>query len=939
MYANVDQLLNKKDDLEMLIADNKPDIMLFTEVIPKAQKNPIEESQLKIDGYEHYPNFNFNDADLGLSGMRGVVIYVQESISSKKVSPSSPYKDHVWVELNLGRNGVLLCGCMYRSPTKEIEEKKKTTEAVCRVLGEMSGHRKQTLICGDFNYPEIDWENEYVSDSSEAIGPFIDTVQDNLLYQHVYKPTRYRTGNEPSLLDLVFTNEEGMIRELQHNPGLGESDHECIDFQIDICQTAETPPVKENYFKADYETIRGRLKRINWDEELSGDFLTAYERFENILRESKEGCTPKSGSKKKDTRNMYFTNEAVRKKDLKNKLWRKYKKSRSDYDYNRYKRAKNDLRCLTRELRSRFENNIVNDLKLAPKKFWSYVQSKTRVRNKIPTLKREDGNSAVTAQDKAEALNEFFASVFTNEDLGNLPCAPTYEGELLESFNITAEILLKKLQELKPGKSPGKDGWHPVFLKSIADLIAAPLAKLFQKSLDEGYVPAEWRMACITAIHKKDAKDICGNYRPVSITSIICKLMESIVRDQIVQHMATNNLFSKKQHGFVPDRNCMTNLLLCMEMWTQLVEEGLPIDIIYTDFAKAFDRVPHQRLLIKMKAMGITGKTLGWIKAFLSGRKQCVRVDDHYSSWRSVMSGIPQGSVLGPILFVIFINDMPKVVTSMCQLFADDAKIFRGISSKDDVALLQGDLDNLSEWSEKWQLAFNVGKCKSLHIGSRNTHHKYRMNGKGLEHIEEEKDLGVLIDEKLDFHRQAAAAIKKAKRVLGLVKRTFLNLDATTLPLLFTSLVRSHLEYGNVIWGPFSKGDIKAVEKVQRRATKMVREIAHLPYEERLKHLKLPSLVHRGRRGDMIQLHKIINDGVDIDKNIFLDFQSSTTRGHDRKLRKKRATKLARINVFSNRVVNDWNSLPPNVVNAATTNAFKNAIDEHWEDKIYDTPF
>ena len=215
---------------------------------------------------------------------------------------------------------------MYRSPNKEMEEKKKTTEAVCRVLGEMSGYRKQTLICGDFNYPEIDWKNEYVSDSSEAIGPFIDIVQDNLLYQHVYKPTPYRTGNEPSLLDLVFTNEEGMIRELQHNPGLGESDHECIDFQIDICQIAEPPPVKENYFKADYKTIWERLNRIDWEEELSGDFLTAYERFENILRESKEGCTPKSGSKKKDTRNMYFTNEAVRKKDLKNKLWRKYKK-------------------------------------------------------------------------------------------------------------------------------------------------------------------------------------------------------------------------------------------------------------------------------------------------------------------------------------------------------------------------------------------------------------------------------------------------------------------------------------------------------------------------------------------------------------------------------------------------------------------------------------
>ena len=509
----------------------------------------------------------------------------------------------------------------------------------------------------------------------------------------------------------------------------------------------------------------------------------------------------------------------------------------------------------------------------------------------------------------------------------------------VDSFTIAKEVVLKKLQELNPGKSTGPDGWHPVFLKNIADFITTPLASMFQKSLDDGFVPLDWRSACITVIHKKEAKDECGNYRPVSITSIICKLMESIVRDQIVDHMLKNNLFSLKQHGFVPNRNCMTNLLTCMEIWTRMIEEGLPIDIIYTDFAKAFDRVPHQRLLIKMKMLGMTGKIHGWIEAFLKGRKQCVRVDNECSSWSDVKSGIPQGSVLGPILFVIFINDMPDVVNSMCQLFADDAKIFRGLKAKADVSALQDDLNSLNIWSEKWQLAFNVDKCKALHIGNKNTHHKYRMNGKGLEHIEEEKDLGVLIDERLDFHRQAAVATKKASRVLGLIKRTFSRLDKTTLPLLYTSLVRSHLEYGNVIWGPFSKGDIIAVEKIQRRATKMIPEIAHLSYENRLEELELPSLLHRRRRGDMIQMHKIVHGLVDVEKELFADIQESSTQGHSFKLRKTKATKLPRINAFSNRVIDEWNGLPAEVVSASTTNLFKARIDEHWESRMYETPF
>ena len=252
---------------------------------------------------------------------------------------------------------------------------------------------------------------------------------------------------------------------------------------------------------------------------------------------------------------------------------------------------------------------------------------------------------------------------------------------------------------------------------------------------------------------------------------------------------------------------------------------------------------------------------------------------------------------------------------------------------------MQDDLNRLTAWSDKWQLAFNVGKCKSLHIGSRNTHHKYEMNGRKLDHIEEEKDLGVLIDERLDFHRQTAAAVKKANQVLGLVKRTFSVLDKITLPLLFTSLVRTHLEYGNVIWGPFYKMDIKAVERIQRKATKMVPEISHLSYEERLRQLKLPSLLHRRRRGDMIQMHNIVKDDVRVEKKLFANFQESSTRGHNYKLHKSKASVHSRFNVFSNRAIDEWNSLPSRVVNADTKDSYKKEIDEHWEDRMFETPF
>ena len=214
-----------------------------------------------------------------------------------------------------------------------------------------------------------------------------------------------------------------------------------------------------------------------------------------------------------------------------------------------------------------------------------------------------------------------------------------------------------------------------------------------------------------------------------------------------------------------------------MENWTYMLENGHPIDIIYTDFAKAFDRVPHKRLLQKMKDLGIIGNTLSWVRAFLSGRRQRVRVDNEFSSWSIVKSGIPQGSVLGPTLFVLFINDMPDVCRSMCQLFADDAKIFGSVCTTDDIIKLQDDLNKLTEFSAKWQLPFNIGKCKSLHIRKNNQHHIYEMNGHKLNQVQEEKDLGVLIDDELKFHKQISAVIEKANMVLGIVKKSFACFD------------------------------------------------------------------------------------------------------------------------------------------------------------------
>ena len=391
------------------------------------------------------------------------------------------------------------------------------------------------------------------------------------------------------------------------------------------------------------------------------------------------------------------------------------------------------------------------------------------------------------------------------------------------------------------------------------------------------------------------------------------------------------------QHGFVPKRSCVSQLLCALNDWTQALEGGDPVDVCYLDFQKAFDSVPHRRLLRKIYDLGIRGSTLGWIEAFLSRRRQRVVIRGEKSEWAPVLSGVPQGSVLGPTLFLAFVNDMPKTTRSDIKLFADDAKVYANVKDQDGQQKLQDDLISHGAWSEKWLMPFNVSKCSTLHLGTANRRDQYLLLGTPLEQVQEEKDLGVFVDEHLKFRRQAASAVSKSNQIVGAIRRSFEHLDKQTLPLLYKTLVRPVLEYGNAVWGPYNVEDQKLVERVQRRATKLVGEIRGLPYGERLKILKLPSLQYRRRRGDIILMHQLTHGRLDIQREqFFQNPATATTRGHSLKVGKPQAQSRVRRNHWCIRVVNDWNSLPESVVSAETTNMLKSRLDDHWKHMWYD---
>ena len=482
-------------------------------------------------------------------------------------------------------------------------------------------------------------------------------------------------------------------------------------------------------------------------------------------------------------------------------------------------------------------------------------------------------------------------------------------------------------------------------LKELSAVLAKPLAIIFNKSFESGCLPDEWKIANVIPIFKKGNRHSPANYRPVSLTSIVCKVMESIIREHMLSHMLENKLMSDQQHGFLPRKSTVTQLLETLEIWTDALDRGESLDTIYLDFMKAFDTVPHQRLATKLQKYGIEGNTLRWIQIFLTGRKQQVIVNGSKSSFKEVLSGIPQGSALGPILFVIFINDLPEIVSCGIKLFADDAKIYRTVNSTEDCADLQKDLLEMENWAKQWQMKFHPNKCQVMRIGRHHPDYTYVMhdNSTGqplnLEESEVEKDLGVFVDNRLSFTKHIQQTVSKANKIVGMIRRTFKYLDENMLITLYKSQVRPILEYGVTIWHPTLKKDIISTEAVQRRLTKLVPHLKYLSYPDRLRRLKLPSLTYRRFRGDMINTWKFLNAKYNVDEALlFRGLQGSSTRGHSKKLFKPRYNSSLRGAFFSQRVITMWNELPEGAVEAATINQFKNALDRAWarETFLYD---
>ena len=903
--------MNKTDELKQWIVDKEPILVALTETW---LHKDILDSEFVPDGYICLRS----DRDASKKG-GGVCLIIRNDLPVTQLrcfaAPDGQYES-LWCKIKLTSRGYDVVGVVYRSPGSDGVHFFQDLDEICKT--------KHCLILGDFNAPKIDWaDGSYNQGADHFSKQLLNKSLELNLYQHVAQPTNI-ADTQSSLLDLAFSSFESDVQNFKTHSPLGKSDHMMITFtwnrDVPTCITN----AKRNVWRIDFSKLRTAAAVEPWNIAGNANTDSMWGHFKSTIERLVHTYAPVSRQRAHHKGPPWFDPEMRNALRKRNRAWKHYRATGEGYDF--YKQTRNRCSLMKRRKRQTFEEKLSLESKTSPKRLFAYIRRRLNAPTVIPAL-RFGNRTAETAFEKANALAEHYASVYeSSRPIDSCNLDPQGEST---TYAIQPHEVLVEVLKLNVTKSPGPDNLHPLVLKNLAEFVAEPLCKIFNMSLQEGKIPRDWKQAIISPRFKGGNRNLPGNYRPISLTCIACKILERLICCKLQEHLKSARVLTPLQHGFIKGRSCITNLLFARESWAESVAKGNQVDAIFIDFSKAFDKVPHDKLLRKLNQMNIPTPLVRWIEDFLKDRTFTVRVENDSSTKYSMTSGVPQGSVLGPLLFLLFINDLPDVLKSPCLLYADDLKIWRPISSTEDVATLQEDLNQVVAWSNTWKLPINFEKSTYLCIGRTTIPNVYSMNGRNVLLSETVNDLGVLVNKDLKTRQHSEKACRSARRILGAIGRSFRHITETSFQLLYSAHVRPRLEYGGSAVYPVTCKEMSQLESVQRAATKLVQGLKEVSYEDRLEALNLFPQIYRRIRGDLIVVRRILRGELGDELKAFFPLKENVRRGHTLTVNKQRSEGLPAIYRLSRRIINVWNSLPADVAEENNESTFKTKLDSY----------
>lgn len=938
----------KIQEIEALLDENKCSgiITAFIAITESWLDPHVTDAQIHLSGYAVY-RCDRN----GRGG--GVCLYIHENLSA---SNEQKYDDGICQSLCINLFEDKICVIVvYRPPNADTQSFSSVVKFIKTCIDDID-ESYQIILAGDFNFPNVDWDKQRVShglglNTQASANQLLELLSSSLLSQYVNKPTR---GD--NILDIFCTNNPYLVNSVEVT-STEISDHRIVQLIIstdfDLLDNTNSGQEKFTGFaaldfsRADFNAISADIVSMDWIGIISGLPLEQHpEVITNTVLEICEKYVPVKRTRAGKPKAM----NSLRRK--RKRLEKRLRESRSSSAKIKLERelalTHYKIKEAYLENRNRKEQAAIQNIKKNPKIFFGYAKSHSKIRRDIKFLRNKDGNLTRDTKEMCDILQDQFSSVYSDPGADDIQ-EPDFSASVeiqyplnQEDFKISNADMISAMNELKSNSATGPDGFPAQLLMKCKEALAIPFTLMWKESFRASIVPDYYKQSYVHPLHKKDDFISPENYRAISLTSHVMKSAERVVRKILVNHLDRNNLITNSQHGFRSGRSTLTQLLQHFEKIFANLANGEDTDTLYLDYAKAFDKVDHELLLKKMILYGFPPNIVRWVSSFLVGRYQTVVFKGVHSKKAPVISGVPQGTVLGPVLFLIFVNDLGnKLFDSTISFFADDTRMSHKITSLADKIKLQGEVLEVLEWSKNNNMELNQRKFELLiHSSSVNpfSHelpfwpelYNYEVaNSYIVQPSDCLRDLGVIVTSDLSWSTHISSLIVKARGILHWSLSVFKSRDREVMLTLYKSLVRSNLEYCSPLWNPSKICDIEHVEGVQREFTRRIDGYQNMSYWERLDKLGLWSLQRRRERFILLTMWKILNKIV---PNPNVAFRPPSRLGIQAIIppintRGRAANRTTYDGSFFVRGPILWNCLPSDLTTIQTMSQFKKKLD------------